>query len=418
MESMPHFDEIASRPAPSEIGRNGSLDWTLRLTVLAIAGVCAFLNLYAAQPLLPTLAQVFQVGPERISLAVSATTFAVALSAPFFGMLSDRYGRRRILVLSLFGLAVPTLMAATARSLAELVFWRFLTGIFMPGIIASAMAYIAEEWDREAARVMAIYVTSTVLGGFLGRMGAGFFAEHGGWRVSFLVLGGTTFAGALAVGRWLPASRAVAKASRPSNWWSEVAHHLGNRRLLSTYAVGFGVLFSLVATFTYITFHLAAFPYRLGPTRQGMIFCVYLLGLVVTPVSGAWIQRFGAANAVLASIALSCAGVLLTLAGPLTVVVAGLAMCTSGVFVCQAAASNFVGQVADRSRSVAAGLYVSCYYAGGSTGAVVSGWAWSRAGWPGCVALVVAVQVVCAAVVAFSWKAPERTLSERIAPAT
>ncbi|HXP90616.1 MAG TPA: MFS transporter [Fibrobacteria bacterium] len=417
MESHPSFQEsLRPEEAPRQDANDHASSF-LRLSILAVAGVCAFLNLYAAQPLLPTLAQVFQASPERISLTVSATTFAVALSAPFFGMLSDRYGRRKIMVVSLFGLAIPTLMAATSQSLRELVLWRFLTGIFMPGIIASAMAYIAEEWKRGAAQAMAIYVTSTVLGGFLGRMGAGFFCEHGTWQVSFAVLGATTFAGAVAVWRWLPASSSVVATGNVTAWWSEVGHHLGNPRLLATFAVGFGVLFSLVATFTYLTFHLAASPYFLGPTQQGMIFCVYLLGLVATPASGNWIQRFGAANAVLGAVAISCIGVLLTLATPLPVVVAGLALCTSGVFVCQAAASNFVGQVADRSRSVAAGLYVSCYYTGGSAGAVVSGLAWNRGGWAACVALVVAVQFACAAVVALLWRAPESLVTEEVQPA-
>jgi len=417
MDNIPHFHHapfhLAARTHPAGEGASS----LFRLSILAIAGVCAFLNLYAAQPLLPTLAEVFQASPERISLTVSATTFAVALSAPFFGMLSDRHGRRRMMVLSLFGLAIPTLMGATARSLGELVFWRFLTGIFVPGIIASAMAYIAEEWKRDAAKAMAIYVTSTVLGGFLGRMAAGFFCEHGGWQTSFLVLGATTFAGAVAVWRWLPASSAGPAAGADIVWWNEMRHHLGNPRLLATYAVGFGVLFSLVATFTYLTFHLAAAPYFLGPTRQGMIFFVYLLGLFVTPASGNWIQRFGSANAVLGAVGVSCVGVLLTLATPLPVVVAGLALCTSGVFVCQAAASNFVGQVADRSRSVAAGLYVCCYYTGGSAGAMVSGLAWNHGGWRACVALVVAVQVACAAVVALLWKVPEARIAEEVQPA-
>jgi predicted MFS family arabinose efflux permease len=406
MESIPIFEETPSSSSCRTETTNREAMSGLRLAAIATAGVCAFLNLYSPQPLLPTLAQVFHVSAGRVSLSVSATTLAVALSAPFMGMLSDRFGRRRLIVLSLFGLAVPTLMAATSRRFEELVFWRFLTGIFMPGIIASAMAYIVEEWKNGAARVMALYVTSTVLGGFLGRMGAGYFAEHGGWRLSFLVLGGLTFLGALAVWRWLPASRHPVASRGDVNWGAEVIHHLGNPRLLSTYAVGFGVLFSLVATFTYLTFHLAAPPYSLGPTQQGMIFFVYLLGLVITPASGAWIQRFGAPDAVLGALAVSCLGVLLTLAGPLGILVGGLALCTSGVFVCQAAASNQVGQVADRSRSVAAGLYVSCYYAGGSAGAVASGWAWNLGGWPACVALVVAVQLACAAVVALLWKSP------------
>jgi len=387
----------------------------LRLIAVAVAGVCAFLNLYAPQPLLPSLAQSFGVGAGKISWVVSSTTLGVALSAPFMGMLADRFGRRRILVGSLFGLSVPTLMVATTHGLVSMVVWRFLTGLFMPGIIASALAYIAEEWNADAPKVVATYVTSTVFGGFVGRVLAGFLAERGGWRLSFVVLGAITFAGAALVQRWLPASRSFVREANWRHSFADMAHHLGNPQLLATYAVGFSVLFSLVATFTYVTFHLAGAPYYLGPAQQGLIFFVYLLGLFVTPASGAWIQRFGAAHAVLGAVAVSCLGVFLTLAGPLWAVIAGLALCSSGVFVCQAAASNVVGQAADRSRSVATGLYVTFYYAGGSAGAVVPGWAWDRAGWAGCVALVVAVQVVCAGIVALFWTSPAAHPAEALA---
>jgi predicted MFS family arabinose efflux permease len=409
--------DMGSVSKGESIQASGGAGNAVRLAMVAVAGVSAFLNLYAAQPLLPTLAKVFGVDPGRTSLLVSAPTLAVALSAPFLGMVSDRYGRRRTLVVSLFGLALPTLLAATAGTFAQLVFWRFLTGIFLPGIITSAIAYIAEEWGEDAPRAVSLYVTATVLGGFLGRMLAGFFGEHGGWKLSFLVLGSVTLAGAVAVQGWLPKARTRQATSGAVNWGGEIVHHLRNPDLLATYALGFGVLFSLVAVFTFLVFHLAAPPYRLGPTSQGMIFLVYLLGLVVTPTSGDWIRRFGASRTVLAALAASCLGVGLTLVTPLALVIAGLALCTTGVFVCQAAASSYIGQAADRTRSVAAGLYVSCYYAGGSAGAVGSGLAWHRAGWTGCVALVVLVQLACAVLVHFAWGHPAAQPKEELVPA-
>ena len=55
--------------------------------------------------------------------------------------------------------------------------------------------------------------------------------------------------------------------------------HLRNPRLLATYAVGFGVLFNFIATFTYLSFHLAAPPFNKSPAFLGSIFVVYLVGL-------------------------------------------------------------------------------------------------------------------------------------------
>ncbi len=343
----------------------------------------------------------------QISLVVSAATFGVAMSAPFAGMIADRFGRKRLIVVSLFGLALSTVLAASATTLNLLVLWRFLAGVFTPGIIASVLAYIAEEWPgKGSAKATAMYVSGTVLGGFIGRVLTGLLSDHGGWKLSFLILGLMTLAGAIAVLRFLPASRNFLRQSGLRRSLSDSARHLRNPVLIATFVVGFSVLFSLVGTFTYITFHLAAAPYWLRPAQQGMLFFVYLLGLVITPASGSLIQKIGHNRAVPLAVGVSSIGVLLTLAGPLWLIIVGLAICSSGVFVCQAAASAYVGLAADRARSSAAGLYVTFYYLGGSAGAVVPGYVWSRAGWPGCIALIVVVQLVAGTIAFVFWKPP------------
>ena len=58
------------------------------------------------------------------------------------------------------------------------------------------------------------------------------------------------------------------------SWFSAAYTHLKNSRLLATYCIGFCVLFSLVATFTYITFYLAEPPFHLEPAALGSIFFV------------------------------------------------------------------------------------------------------------------------------------------------
>jgi MFS family permease len=158
--------------------------------------------------------------------------------------------------------------------------------------------------------------------------------------------------------------------------------------------MGFCVLMSLVGVFTYANFYLAAPPFRLSSAALGSIFFVYLLGLVVTPLAGKFLDRSGFRNTALLALGMSVAGLLLTLVHSLPVVVAGLAFFSSGVFVSQSAATVQTGRVAGRSRSSAAGLYVTFYYIGGSIGATVPAWFWAKGGWPACVALLTAVSLI------------------------
>ena len=116
---------------------------------MTLCGVCAFLELYCTQPLLPLLTRLFHASKTGAGMTVSAATLGVALSAPIFGALAERLPRKRVIVASLVGIALPTLLAATSTSLAQLIFWRFLQGITVPGIIAVVVTYIGEEWPPE-----------------------------------------------------------------------------------------------------------------------------------------------------------------------------------------------------------------------------------------------------------------------------
>src|ERR1700757_430087 len=186
------------RPAPSR--------WAAAAVVLC--GVCAFLELYCTQPLLPLLAHVFHASKTAVSLTVSAATLGVAISAPIFGALTERLPRKRVLVASLIGVSLPTLLAATSNPLRELIFWRFLEGITLPGIFAVVVTYIGEEWPSDrVALIMSFYVSGTALGGFLGRISSGILADRFSWRVSFLVLGAASLAGPASVAAWLPRGR-------------------------------------------------------------------------------------------------------------------------------------------------------------------------------------------------------------------
>jgi MFS transporter, YNFM family, putative membrane transport protein len=407
----------AGQSATSEhIAAVASLDGNDRRAIVAVtlAGIGAFFNLYATQPLLPLFEQLFHASKSEVGRTVSAATLGVALSAPFCGALAERVGRRKVIVLSIFLLALPTILAATANGLSQLVFWRFLQGIVMPGIFGVTIAYISEEWPRHRIpQVMSIYVSGTVLGGFLGRIFTGIAATHHlipwvepSWRNGFVAIGAFDIVFGLLLWRWLPPDSPPAEgAGETANAKTNLSRHLRNPQLLATYAVGFNVLFTLVATFTYITFYLAAPPFGLSPAELSALFMVYLVGLIITPFGGVWISRVGSQAALIGSVAVSIVGVLLTLIPHLPVILLGLVMCSSGVFVCQSASTSYIQRVAHSGgRASAAGLYVMFYYIGGSVAGVVPGMLWQFGQWKACVALIVLVQLATAAIAGGIWK--------------
>lgn len=381
---------------------------------VTLCGVCAFLQLYCTQPLLPLLTRIFHASKTGSGMTVSAATLGVALSAPVFGALTEHLARKRVIVASLLGIAIPTLLAATSMSLAQLIFWRFLQGIMVPGIVAVLVTYIGEEWPPDrVALIMSFYVSGTALGGFMGRVGTGILTDWFNWRVAFIVLGAASLAGAAAVAAWLPPGRPrplatlTAEETPPLSFLPQVQSLFRNRRLVTTFAVGFNVLFSLVGVFTWITFHLSAAPFSLSTTALSSLFFVYLISLVVTPGAGLLITRVGLRAGIAGAIACSMAGVLLTLAPSLWVVILGLTLVSTGVFIAQTASQSHLRVAAPHgSRVTAAGLYMSCYYLGGTAAGIVPGAFWALGKWLACAAFIIAMQALALAIALIGWRTP------------
>lgn len=352
-----------------------------------IAGACTFLNVYCTQPLLPFFQSYFHATEVRVSYTVGAVTLAVALFAPLTGMIAESRGRKKVIVPALFAMTVPTLLAATAQSLGALIFWRFMQGVFVPGVIAVIIAYINEEFAGRTGTVMSAYVAGTVFGGFIGRFLTGLIAARGDWHAAFLVLGVLNLAGALAVQRWLPLATHFVPSKNVGKTLADTWGHLNNGRLLMVCGLGFTVLCSLVGVFTYANFYLARPPFSLTTAGLGSVFFIYLFGCIVTPLAGRFLDRHGFRRTALVAAAMGLGGLSLTLIHWLPAVIAGLALFSSGIFVSQSSATVLTGRVAGRARSAAAGLYVTCYYFGGSVGTIVPAWFWLNGGWPACAGL-------------------------------
>jgi YNFM family putative membrane transporter len=374
-----------------------------------VCGLVAFLTLYVTQPLLPLLETLFHASKSAVGWTVSASTLGVALAAPLLGTFTERMNRKRVILVSILLLAIPTCAAASSTSLGWLVFWRFLQGLITPGIFATTIAYITEGWPPTAvAPVMSIYVSGTAFGGFCGRALIGVMADRIGWRASFLLLGILSLGGAALVSWLLPdRPRRVAPVTGPTlgQVVAPMLQHLRNPRLLTTYLVGFNVLFSLVGVFTYITFYLAAPPFSLSTAKLSLLFVVYLFGLVATPLAGALLPRIGLLAGITGSILLSLVGVLLTLVHILPVVIAGLALCCTGTFISQSCAISFLRDAApESSRASAVGLYVACYYIGGTVAGVAPSLAWRFGGWTACVLMVAAVDMLSIIIARRGWR--------------
>lgn len=388
------------RLASSELHSSGNV------FAVFLCGAFAFLDLYCTQPMLPMLAQSFHVTEAQVGITISASTVGVAVSAVLLALFGERFPRKPLILWAMGLLGVFSVLTATAHTLGMLAFWRLLQGLATPGIFIITIAYVTEEWHaREVPRVMSAYVAGTVFGGFVGRLLGGIIADHSGWNAAFLVLGIFELLGVILVARLLVPAQARHTAGRAASVLKPITANLRNPRLLATFLIGFCMLFTLISTFNFVTFYLAARPFNLSTSEMSSLFAVYLIGLVATLKVGKMLANIGLRNGMLIAVTVGIAGILLTLIPSLAVVGLGLAATSSGVFIAQTCANSFIRDAAPMGGRVsAAGMYICCYYVGGTVGGMLPGLVWRAAGWSGCVALIAAVLLLAGVTTWFGWQ--------------
>lgn len=368
-----------------------------RLTLaMLFAGFSTFSLLYSVQPLLPLFAGQFGLTAEVASLAVSLATGPLAIGILFAGFVSDRVGRRPLMIAAMFAAGALTLAAAVVPGWSGLLVLRFLTGIALAGVPAVAMAYVAEEVDAGAVgAAMGLYIAGSAIGGMAGRLVVSVVADFAGWRWSLAAVGIAGLAMAEAFRRLAPTSRNFTPSvGRPGALLRSAGSLFVDRAMPLLYLEAFLLMGVFVTIYNYAGFRLMGPPYGLSQAAVGAVFLLYVLGSVSSAKFGTLAGRLGRRKVFWVPVVLLIAGVALTAMQPLAFVIAGIAVVTIGFFGAHSIASAWVGRRAQGSRGQAAAFYLFFYYLGSSVLGSAGGVAWTHAGWPGVTAFCLLLGVV------------------------
>ncbi|EIM26979.1 MFS transporter [Microvirga lotononidis] len=361
----------------------------LNLALFA-AGFSTFAILYCVQPLLPEFSQEFHVSAAVSSLSLSLSTGLLAVAMLVAGSLSEVWGRKPVMVASLFASAFLTLLSAAAPNWTSLLLARMAIGITLSGLPAVAMAYVSEEVDpKSIGLAMGLFIGGNAVGGMAGRIISGVLTDLGSWRVAIGLIGAVGLASALAAWRSLPASAHFhPRPARPRQLLRSFGEHLRDPGLRALFAEAFLLMGGFVTIYNYLGYRLTEPPYSLSQSAIGAIFSAYLIGTLSSAWIGELAGRLGRRRVLWAMIAIMIAGVMLTLFHHLALILAGIVAVTFGFFGAHSIASSWVGNRALGAKAQASALYLFCYYLGSSAIGTLGGVFWTHGGWPGVAALV------------------------------
>lgn len=426
-----------------------------RRTVAAVflAGIAVFLVLYETQGLLPAIRDAYGIDGPTASLTVSATNVAMACFLIPFSMLAPRIGHARQIGAGVIVAAILALILPFTPTPELLIVVRFLQGVAIASVPATAMAYLSLRLPPAALPgAIGVYIAGNTIGGLCSRLLTGLASEFLGWHggLAFTAVVSLIF-GLIVV--WLlrhdlfstARSRAVVDTdtvdSNPTDTDPTVTEAAdldavtagdavdpsadgdavrgGDKTddggagsaqpprraiplrggLWRIYLTGFLCMIVFGGSFTMLGTRLQQDPWRLSEGAVALFFLIYLVGTVVTTYYGRLATKFSRTRITLAGMVIALAGAGLTLVDSLVVIIIGMSLLTAGFFLGHTGASAAASAArpgVDSTRSSA--IYLTVYYLGTSLGAWLSAVLFSDFAWSGvvgmCAASLIAVLVL------------------------
>lgn len=336
----------------------------MALATLICAGLLLLTQLYLAIPIVPEVTH--DLGGHD-SAAALTTGFAIpyALGLVLFGALSDRYGRKRVLVPGLTVAAFTTAAVALAPSVPALAALRALQGAAAATFPAAANAYLAEtttDARRSAAlgRLQAAYLAAAVAG----QLYATVVTTVAGWRGTFLLSAIGLFAVAVTASRVLisdpqPQRRNPIAAQMPRLTQLTHLHNLG-----PLYLAGLTLLLPLVAMFAALGPRLSG-TFGLDDRVQAAVRLAALPGLAAALGVGRLAARMSLALLATLGLLLAAAGLLiLGAAAQLWLLVGAVVVFAAGIGVAVPSVVALVLERAGDSAGAAAAAYAATVFLG------------------------------------------------------
>ncbi len=199
--------------------------------LVALLWVVALLNyldrqvIFSLFPLLET-----SLGASSVQLGLLSTVFlwVYGLLSPFAGYLADRFGRVRMILLSLLVWSVVTCLTGLARNMDELLIARALMGISEACYLPAALALIVESHsERSRSLATGVHQSGLYTGMIFGGAWGGWMGDHYGWRPVFLLLGAAGIAYFAVLWLFLRRAGPGTSGAQPPRLASSLRHLLG-----------------------------------------------------------------------------------------------------------------------------------------------------------------------------------------------
>ncbi|WP_417698397.1 MFS transporter [Psychromonas sp.] len=359
----------------------------LLLMTAAIAATAA--NLYYNQPILPLIAQEFELTSGQLGSIPALTQFGYAFALLFISPLGDAVARRRLIACLSSLLVASSLLAVFSPNLILLLIAVFLIGVsanITQQLIPFAASMVSPE---NKGATLSTLMMGLTLGILLSRTLSGFVGEQFGWRAVFIMSAGLSAVFGLLLFSFLPLN----KPHSNLGYWALIKSTLSlfiKHKSLQKYTFSGACWFaSFNVLWATLAIHVSDAPFNYNAQQAGLFGVIALAGVIGAKLAGRWVNKLGSKNVVMVALVLIALGFVITglFAGNLFALIVGIILIDFGIFSAQVANQVRVFSIDPNAQSRINGIYMLGYYLGGAIGSVVGLKAFALYQWPGVISV-------------------------------
>lgn len=344
------------------------------LTVLVSCALLVLIQLYLAIPLAPVVGEVLG-GDGAPAALVTAYSLAYALGFLIFGPLSDRYGRKAILVPGMAALAIATAALAAASSLPVMAILRGAQGLLAASFAAAALAYVGEALPPRWRSVgIGAISTAFLVAGIVGQVYAQAVALTLGWRWVFALAAPAFALATVALATVLVEPARSGPPASLAQKYRELGALAVRRELVLPYAACCTVLLSFVAMYAALG-PLLEIQFGLDESNVLLVRLAGLPAMALAPFAGWLVGRLGAPPVAVAGFVLAAAGLAaqaVTVSALWALVIASVVF-VAGIATIVPSVIALVGGRGGSTRAGALGLCGLAIFVGASLGPFAAG---------------------------------------------
>lgn len=355
------------------IDKNKSdLNYSVMTIILFWCGLIVMSSMYLTIPLISVFSSALNVSSSEAAWTSSIFCIFFAVGCLVYGPLSDRYGRKKII---LFGMGMLTVVSPLV-GLFDNIYWILTLRAFQGAVAAAfspvALAYIPEMFpDNKKLTATGFLVTGFLMAGIVGQVISGLINQFLPWNYVFYIMGLIYLLTIFLVLYLLPNDNLPRLKTSVLEAVERMASLLKIRSLVLCYAVDIMFLMSMMCMYTALGYYLTGPQFSLSTQEILYVRAAGIFGIIFATTSGFMVKKFGIFNVLIGGLLIAAISLIsLAFISNVILLVILSVVFVAGIAVTAPALISIIGQIGGQARGSALSLHTVILFIGAGLGPI------------------------------------------------